>query len=146
MFIVWSIFDIKIKVVELIKKTDVDVFEKTVKNIKNENNGNQNQNEIDQIMFTNDQNPILANQDNEKKAFINFHCSYIRIDPRSVFIQFPYLTRFLSIILFWGYFTLQTFCLEEVLSDTSLDGYKCFNVSKKLTGKLYRYLNLTFEC
>jgi hypothetical protein len=86
---------------------------------------------------------LLINQceqtDEPTKTFINIQCYYIKVDPCSIFIQFPYFTRFLSYILFWGYFSIQTLCLEEVFSDTILDGYKCFNVSVKLTGKLYRY-------
>lgn len=76
------------------------------------------------------------------KKYINSECYNIRIDPTSVFIQLPYYTRFLSYILFWGYFSIQTLFMKEIFtdSDISLDNneYKCFNLSTKLVKALYR--------
>lgn len=76
------------------------------------------------------------------KKFINTECYNIRIDPTSIFIQLPYYTRFLSYILFWGYFSIQALFMKEIFtdSDISLDNneYKCFNLSSKLVKALYR--------
>lgn len=76
------------------------------------------------------------------QKYINSECFNIRIDPTSVFIQLPYYTRFLSYILFWGYFSIQALFMKEIFTDTdiSLDNneYKCFNISSKLVKALYR--------
>lgn len=74
---------------------------------------------------------------------INAECSNIKVDPTSIFIQFPYYTRFLSYILFWSYFSIQTLFLEEIFTDQDLtepqSNVKCFNMTfNKLFGSLYR--------
>lgn len=129
------------EIVELVK-TDDSLFDKNVKEniIQNDDNQNNLPSSLSTTSLIVNETDCNYNTKSDRKAFINFQCYYIKIDPCSIFIQFPYLTRFLSYILFWGYFSIQTFCLEEVFSDSILDGYKCFNVSIKLTGKLYRYL------
>lgn len=74
-------------------------------------------------------------------CFINKECYFIKIDPTSVYIQFPYYTRFLSYILFWGYFSIQTLFMQEIFTDedkTNHDGFKCFNMTSKIIKSLYR--------
>lgn len=76
----------------------------------------------------------------DRKQYVNIECYNITIDPTSRFIQLPYLVRFLSYILFWTYFIIQTLFLEETLSDVDLtdDGYKCTNVTVKFSGSLFK--------
>lgn len=128
----------------LLKFSDWEIVELIKINDKNnqEQPDSQNASSSKTSLILN-QNDFYKNQEVmvnliDRKIFLNFQCNYIKIDPSSIFIQFPYLTRFLSYVLFWGYFSIQTFCLEEIFSDSILDGYKCFNVSIKVTGKLYR--------
>jgi len=136
--------DWEIEVVELVKTHDQifnkDTNQKMVHNDDNQISVPSSSSSPTTSLIVNENETDSNNKDTpDRRAFINFQCYYIRIDPCSIFIQFPYLTRFLSYILFWGYFSIQTLCLEEIFSDSILDGYKCFNVSIKLTGKLYRY-------
>lgn len=76
------------------------------------------------------------------REYVNIECYNIRIDASSRFIQIPYLIRFLSLIVFWGYFCIQILCLKEIFTDTDESdetaGLICFNVSSKFVGHYYR--------
>jgi hypothetical protein len=90
---------------------------------------------------------ILVSKETKKIAgisdkYINPECYKIKIDPTSTFIQIPYFTRFLSYVLFWGYFSLQALFLKEIFTDTdqSLEDneFVCYNISIRLVKALYR--------
>ncbi|CAF1010461.1 unnamed protein product [Brachionus calyciflorus] len=76
------------------------------------------------------------------QKYVNQECYGIKIDPTSVFIQLPYFTRFISYVLFWGYFSIQTLFLKEIFTDTDQsqddNEFVCFNVSTRLVKALYR--------
>lgn len=78
----------------------------------------------------------------DEKHFINIDCYNIKIDATSRFIQIPYIIRFVSLILFWGYFCIQILCLKEIFTDTDQTdheaGLVCFNVSSRIVGHYYR--------
>lgn len=86
------------------------------------------------------QQQVLAYE--RDRQFVNVECYNIRIDASSRFIQIPYLIRFLSLIVFWGYFCIQILCLKEIFTDSDksdeADGLVCFNVSSKIVGHYYR--------
>jgi len=50
----------------------------------------------------------------------------------------PFFTRLVSYVLFWTYFSIPKIFLTEILTNEQLDGYKCFNLTIKVGGKLFK--------
>jgi len=74
----------------------------------------------------------------ESESFINRECYNLKLKSSSKFIQLPFFTRLVSYVLFWTYFSIQTIFLTEILTNEQLDGYKCFNLTIKVGGKLFK--------
>jgi hypothetical protein len=74
----------------------------------------------------------------ESESFINRECYNLKLKSSSRIIQLPFFTRLVSYALFWTYFSLQTIFLTEILTNEQLDGYKCFNLTIKVGGKLFK--------
>lgn len=74
----------------------------------------------------------------ESESFINRECYNLKLKSSSRFVQLPFFTRLVSYVLFWTYFSIQTIFLTEILTNEQLDGYKCFNLTIKVGGKLFK--------